>query len=73
MSALKMSKMYAAAMLVFGLAVAGLPGSNALAGKGGVRPQASGPAACAGLPTGTPQYTDCVKQQQEQQKNQPQS
>jgi hypothetical protein len=62
---------HALAMLMFGLAFTGLLGSDALAGKGGVRPQANGPAACAGLPTGTPQYVGCVQQQQ-QQKGQPQ-
>ena len=70
MSASKMLGIHIVAMLMFGIAFSALSGSDAFAGKGGVRPQSNGPAACAGLPTGTPQYTDCVKQQQ--QKGQPQ-
>jgi len=67
MSASKMLGIPVVTVLMFGIAFSS---SDAFAGKGGVRPQANGPAACAGLPTGTPQYTDCIKQQQ--QKSQPQ-
>ena len=70
MSASKMFGTLVVAVLMFGISFTALSGSDAFAGKGGVRPQANGPAACAGLPTGTPQYTDCIKQQQ--QKGQPQ-